>query len=292
MNEPTGRRNQPCFAGPSLFTALFLSLLALEVGPASAAAVDRTEVVSPNGAVRIEVLPRSQDRLSWRVTFRDKPVIETSAMTMLVDQSDVDQGVELGRPERYEINEKYPWRGVHSEAVSRGNGAKIPLTHTASESHFILEVRAFNDGVAFRHVLPKADTPRLPDEATGFVLPAGSTVWYHGLGGHYEAVHERKSIADRDKTIVLPMSEIGEVAAFARRSGKTWFLAILNGPAARTLQVPLSFLGRGEHQAMIVRDRQHDPAAVTIENATARRGDSLKIELSEGGGFIARFSRN
>jgi alpha-glucosidase len=551
----------------------------------------------------------------------------------------------LGRPERYEINEKYPWRGVHSEAVSHCYGAKIPLTHKADKSRLILEVRAFNDGVAFRHVLPPADKPRLPDEATGFVLPAGCTVWYHGLGGHYEAVHERKSITDIaaeewaaapltfklpggagyaaiteaalvnysgmalqadgnrgfnlvlghkhpisypfrlrysndvermsqlativgpittpwrvvmigadlnalvnsdlvhnlcappdaklfpqglntdwmkpgravwkyldggpstfegmkdfsrmagelgfeyhviegfwsrwsdeqikelvdysrqrgvglffwkhskelrtpeareaffkklsslgvvgakidffdhehkqvvdlyttllqeaakhrlmvnfhgankptgeartwpneltreavrgmessrlrerarhnttlpftrylaghgdytpthfgarrgdttwahqittaavfdeplltygahptnllahparamiqsipavwDETIVLPMSEIGEVAVFARRSGRTWFLAILNGPAARTLQVPLSFLSSGEYQAMIVRDRPDDPAAVTIENATAQRSDSLKIELKDGGGFIARFSRN
>jgi len=34
--------------------------------------------------------------------------------------------------------------------------------------------------------------------------------------------------SDWDETIVLPPSEIGEVAAFARRSGEAWFIAILN----------------------------------------------------------------
>ena len=32
-----------------------------------------------------------------------------------------------------------------------------------------------------------------------------------------------------DETVVLPVSEIREVAAFARRSGETWFLAMANG---------------------------------------------------------------
>lgn len=44
-----------------------------------------------------------------------------------------------------------------------------------------------------------------------------------------------------DETVVLPSSRIGEVAAFARRSGKTWFLAVLNGQNEHSLQFPLSF---------------------------------------------------
>src|SRR6185295_6364723 len=44
-----------------------------------------------------------------------------------------------------------------------------------------------------------------------------------------------------DETVVLPPSEIGEVAVFARRRGDAWFLAVLNGPTARNIEVPLSF---------------------------------------------------
>ena len=106
------------------------------------------------------------------------------------------------------------------------------------------------------------------------------------------AVEMIKSIpAVWDETIVLPMSEIGELAAFARRNGDSWFLAVLNGPDAKTIKAPLSFLGPGEYRAMVVRDRKDDPAAVEIENITARRTDSMAIDLSSGGGFIARFVR-
>ena len=83
-----------------------------------------------------------------------------------------------------------------------------------------------------------------------------------------------------------------ELAAFARRSGDTWFLAILNGPSAKTLQVPLSFLRRDELMALMIRDDRGDPASVRIDFARPGWFESLTSELRSGGGFIARFSRN
>ncbi|HAL57668.1 MAG TPA: hypothetical protein DCP63_14660 [Bacteroidetes bacterium] len=94
-----------------------------------------------------------------------------------------------------------------------------------------------------------------------------------------------------DETVVLPPSEIGEVAVFARRSRHTWFLAILNGPSARTIRVPLSFLGPEPYNALLIRDNKDSTAAVNIEKTVLKRDDSPVIELHEGGGFIARFSR-
>lgn len=92
-----------------------------------------------------------------------------------------------------------------------------------------------------------------------------------------------------DETIVLPVSQIGEIAAFARRSGDTWFLAILNGPAAKTVEIPLSFLGQGEYRAMLMRDDKDNDAALQIENETLNGKDMLSADLRAGGGFIARF---
>ena len=94
-----------------------------------------------------------------------------------------------------------------------------------------------------------------------------------------------------DETIVLPPSEIAEIAAFARRSGHTWFLAIMNGPAARTVKIPLLFPGEAKYQARLIRDSKDNAAAVEIENMTLKRSDSLEVEFRGGGGFIARFSK-
>ena len=62
-----------------------------------------------------------------------------------------------------------------------------------------------------------------------------------------------------DETIALPPSEIGKTAAFARRHGNKWFLAIVNGAEPQTIDVPLTFLADGDYQAILVRDGLDDP---------------------------------
>src|SRR5262249_15818714 len=77
-----------------------------------------------------------------------------------------------------------------------------------------------------------------------------------------------------DETIALPPCEIGELAAFARRSGSTWFLAMMNGSTARTIKIPLAFLDGGKYQSMLARDLKDEAAAVTVENISISRNRS------------------
>ena len=95
------------------------------------------------------------------------------------------------------MQERYPWSGVRSTAISHSNRARISLTNDLTSIAYTLEVRAFNDGVAFRHVIPgDAAASRVPDEWSTFKLPAGSTVWYTGIAdGHYEAPYLKEDVA-------------------------------------------------------------------------------------------------
>ena len=93
-----------------------------------------------------------------------------------------------------------------------------------------------------------------------------------------------------DETIVLQPSEIGEVAVMARRKGREWFLAAANGTDARTLHVPLAFLGSGGFTALMARDEPADAAAMRIDRAAVSARDTLTIDLRSGGGFVARLS--
>lgn len=157
-----------------------------------------TTVLSPDQAIRF-ALQVQEDRLKYDVTFGNKPVIETSPLSIFVDGVDLAEGVDAGALKRYELKETYPWRGVHSKATNHCNGVTIPLKHRRDGTSYTLEVRAFNDGIAFRHIIPGipgGDRPRVPDEATKFILPAGSTVWHHDLEGHYEDVYTRSDVAE------------------------------------------------------------------------------------------------
>jgi len=106
------------------------------------------------------------------------------------------------------------------------------------------------------------------------------------------AVEMIKSIPSTwDETVVLPQSAIGEVAVFARRKGRAWFLAVVNGTAARTISVKLDFLGAGDRQALTVRDGGTDLAALEVQKSVVRRGQALNIDLRPGGGYVARYTR-
>jgi alpha-glucosidase len=174
----------------------FLAVLVLN-GTFLPCAVGRdVSVASPGGDVEVQVRLDEKARLSYRVTFRKRAVLEDAPLGIVVDGVHLGQGVELGKPDAYRVHERYATRGVHAEAVNHGHGAKVPVRHLASKTGWTLEVRAYDDGVAFRYVVPGEGKPRVPDEATAFRIPAGSTAWYHDLEGHYEGVHVRKPIDD------------------------------------------------------------------------------------------------
>ncbi len=105
------------------------------------------------------------------------------------------------------------------------------------------------------------------------------------------AVDVIKSIPSTwDETRVLAGSEIGELVVFARRKGTTWFLAVMCGPGAKTIQVPLSFLGAGQYRSTLVRDAAPDGSTVNVESVTQTQKDTITLELRAGGGFVGQFS--
>jgi hypothetical protein len=55
--------------------------------------------------------------------------------------------------------------------------------------------------------------------------------------------------------------------------------------------VPLSFLGDGRYKGSLVRDDKENDAAVILEDRTVRRTDTLTIEMTNGGGFVGRFTK-
>jgi alpha-glucosidase len=74
----------------------------------------------------------------------------------------------------------------------------------------------------------------------------------------------------------------------ARRKGARWYLGAMTNEQARTVTIPLSFLGRGTFKATIWQDGS-GPNDVERTVRTVRRGDKLTIRMSAGGGATAVF---
>lgn len=95
-----------------------------------------------------------------------------------------------------------------------------------------------------------------------------------------------------DETVVLPESEIGQVAALARRKGDVWYLTVVNGEAERTFETRLDFLPKGKYTMEIATDAPGNRKQLVVETSKVRAGQRLKEPLMSGGGFVARFSLN
>ena len=89
-----------------------------------------------------------------------------------------------------------------------------------------------------------------------------------------------------DETRVLTGSEPGKVVAEARRSGKQWFIAVMNGADATTLDIPLNFLGSGSWNVSQLRDSKDKPDAWDRQDGKLTPKDHIHLEIAARGGFV------
>ncbi|WP_425230851.1 glycoside hydrolase family 97 protein [Sphingomonas sp.] len=103
--------------------------------------------------------------------------------------------------------------------------------------------------------------------------------------------------ADWSDTRVLN-GELGDYVTVVRKDRRSadWYLGAVTDENARTLTVRLDFLDAGRtYRAQIYRDgpgadyRSDARHAITIEERTVRRGDTLDLPLAPGGGEAIRF---
>ncbi len=95
-----------------------------------------------------------------------------------------------------------------------------------------------------------------------------------------------------EETVVLPPSQIGTLAMFARKAAGRWYVFAINGDAVNGRNLPsvsLDFLGPGRWTATTISDgAQTTLVEGTLQNLTA--ASTLDIAMLGGGGFVAVIS--
>lgn len=112
-----------------------------------------------------------------------------------------------------------------------------------------------------------------------------------------------------DKTRILPGSAIGELAIMARSTktaaGEVWYVAVMNGGAAKKTPIDLSFLGTGAYDAFQVTDdiaggmisiqaadprelgpRQIQVLPFVVKNREVTASDTVTVDLARHGGAV------
>jgi hypothetical protein len=83
----------------------------------------------------------------------------------------------------------------------------------------------------------------------------------------------------------------GEMIVIARRKGKYWYVAGLNGKAApQTLNLSFKFLGKANYSLQLFKDGA-DPKSIMSGTRSIKQPDTVQIKCLPRGGFAGIISR-
>jgi len=147
-------------------------------------------IKSPDGKIEFIVTIKN-DKLFYTVDYNKNRVVESSAMGLITNGFVFGENLSFGNVKKYNFNETYAYRAVHSKATNKCNGAEISFK---SYFPFKIDVRVFNDGVAFRYITNSKGAAGVEKDITEFVLPAGSIIWCQPNIKYYEGKYSKKLI--------------------------------------------------------------------------------------------------
>jgi alpha-glucosidase len=138
---------------------------------------------SPDGRLALTFEIADKGQLAYSVTYKDKPLLERSSMTLsLQGQRPLGAGLKIAQATPSETDENYRLvTGKASVVRNRYHALRLDLEETGPPGRKLsVEARAYDDGVAFRYVVP--DQPamrefRLTAEATEFHLSKDATTY-------------------------------------------------------------------------------------------------------------------
>ncbi len=163
-------------------------------------------LTSPDGKVAAYV-GVSDGRLVLGIRRDGKTVLEPSPLGVTVDGADLGENVELGASESYSTDNTYANPIGPGSLHDLCKGVKFKVRSKGVIESWTLDIRAYDDGVAWRYLVPGTGTRMVNGEATSFVVPDGATYWCDTNTKSYEANYfsttAKGSAASRPVTMPL-----------------------------------------------------------------------------------------
>jgi alpha-glucosidase len=171
--------------------AALAALAALSFAAAASPAFAAPQsIASPHGQAVIRV---EDDASRFTVQWRGKTVVAPSPLGLELDGAPAFGALVLERREDVSVDRKVPL--VATKAASANDhyrGATLTFREKAAPARrLVLDVRAYDDGVAFRYRIDDPAPVRLTGERTAFVLPGDPTCLAAKRDGAHEANFDR-----------------------------------------------------------------------------------------------------
>ncbi len=173
-----------------LMTLLSAVLTAFEEKPI------QPEIRSPNGQIVFRLEEGPDGNWCYDLYYGKVPVLMNSPLGLVTDTVDFSSGgVKLAGENRRHVQETYRIGGAQTEPYSvRANEWTVDFAKNNAVMQ--LQIRAYDDGIAFRYVIPGTGRQVVLGEESGFRLPPDAIGWLADYVPHYEAVYEPHAIRE------------------------------------------------------------------------------------------------
>jgi len=176
---------------------------------AGAVFAEDVKIESPSGRIKMSVSVPENGKLTYDVTVRDKAVFSKSPLGINLGRSVCGDKVKFVREERKSEDSTYPTRGVHALAHNHYNEVDIYMHDAGADTDFTLEVRVFDDAVAFRYLLPKPKTEyNIGGEASAWRFVGNRIYFWAAVGNDkYEANIRKYRVSNMPReNIYMPLT--------------------------------------------------------------------------------------
>jgi len=177
---------------PRYLSPLALAVASVFLTSASAWAAPAV-VSSPDGRVAIRIEP---DASHFTVSRRGKTVIASSPLGLELDGAPAFGALTLERRDDVKVDRTIPLVATKAAAAhDRYRGATLVFREGASGRRLLIDVRAYDDGVAFRYRIDGTDPVRLRGERTAFVPEGNPECLVSVADGAHEVPFERMKVS-------------------------------------------------------------------------------------------------
>lgn len=180
-------------------------------------------VVSPDSSVAIRI---ADDGTTYSVSRKGETIVQDAPLGVVPVDAPRYGNLKADKVRRASVNRALPLTASKaSRAVDHYNGATISFREAGPAGrNLVIEARAYNDGIAFRYVIPKGKSVAISSEQTGYRLPSGT----HCLVTETHESHER-TWEDVPVSALDPGKLYDHLATCATPSGRNHFAIAQSG---------------------------------------------------------------
>ena len=202
---------------PRIFSSLAAAVASTLLLPAASWAAPII-VSSPDGSIAIRI---EKDASQFSISRRGKPVVAASPLGLELDGAPAFGALALEKREDVQVDKTIPLIATKAAAArDHYRGATLAFRErTSAGRRLFIDVRAYNDGVAFRYRIDSRDPVSLRGERTAFV-PAGNPDCLVSVAdGAHEMPFERMKVsqlrADRGYDVPVVCTTVAKDTSFA-----------------------------------------------------------------------------